>query len=150
MIRPLAVLAALALALGSATAQDLPPPETAKITIDPTAQVGGVASKQADMLTGYYATVAVIELCSLSIEPDIFAGMNADKLRLERALSMDAATATEAYGKVKAEVETTSPDCTEGSPDRISVDAVTAIYSAAPPAIGGTTTTPDAATAPAQ
>ena len=145
MIRPLAVLAVLALGLGSAAAQDLAPPAPADIVVDPAATVSAMP-KQANMLTGYYATVAVIELCALSIEPEVFAGMNADKLRLERALSMDAATATEAYGKVKADVEKTSPDCTEGSPDRIGVDAVTAIYKAqpAPTAATGTTTTPAA------
>lgn len=134
MIRPLAALAAFAVLSSAAFAQDAAPaaaPAPADIVVDPAAQVGATP-KQADMLTGFYATQAVIEICSVSIEPDVAQGMEADRLRLENSLNMDAPTAETAYAKVKADVEKTTPDCAEGSPDRIGVDAVTAIYKAQP------------------
>jgi len=146
MNRPFAVLAVLALGLGVSVAQEAATPAApaapapADIVIDPAASLN-TTPKQANMLTGFYATQAVIELCSVTIEPDIAAGMAADRTRLETALGLDAAKAASAYAQVKADVEKTSPDCAEGSPDRLSVDAVTAIYAALPP--------PAASTAPA-
>ena len=133
MIRPLAALAALALTLGAPLAQEAAAPAAApEIVIDPAATIDNTP-KQANMLTGFYATQAVIELCSVAIEPAIAEGMAADRARLETALSMDAAAVETAYAKVKADVEKTSPDCAEGSADRQGVDAVTAIYAALPP-----------------
>lgn len=132
MIRPLAALAVLAFTLGASVAQEATPAAVPDIVIDPAANLNA-SSKQANMLTGFYATQAVIELCALTIEPSIIAGMMADRARLEAALSMDSATAGTAYAAVKADVEKTSPDCTEGSSDRLGVDAVTAIYAALPP-----------------
>ena len=132
MIRPLAALAVLALTLGASVAQEAAPPAAADIVVDPAASIP-TSPKQANMLTGFYATQAVIELCSVAIEPNIADGMAADRARLESALSMDAASAASAYAQVKADVEKTSPDCTEGSADRQGVDAVTAIYAALPP-----------------
>ena len=135
MIRPLAAFAALALLLGPSVAQEAAPaPAEAapEIVIDPAATIENTP-KQANMLTGFYATQAVIELCSVAIEPAIAEGMAADRARLETALSMDAAAVETAYAKVKADVEKTSPDCAEGSADRQGVDAVTAIYAALPP-----------------
>ena len=133
MIRPLAALAALALTLGTPLAQEAAAPAAApEIVIDPAATIDNTP-KQANMLTGFYATQAVIELCSVAIEPAIAEGMAADRARLETALSMDAAAVETAYAKVKADVEKTSPDCAEGSADRQGVDAVTAIYAALPP-----------------
>lgn len=132
MIRPFAALAAFALLSGAAFAQDAAPAAPAApadIVVDPAAQVGATP-RQADMLTGFYATQAVIEICSVEIEPNVAEGMEADRQRLENALNMDAPTAETAYNKVKADVEKTTPDCAEGSPDRIGVDAVTAIYKA--------------------
>lgn len=131
MIRPFAALAVLALTLGAAVAQEAAPAAT-DIVIDPAATLN-TTPKQANMLTGFYATQAVIELCAVAIEPNILEGMAADRARLETALSMDAPTAAAAYAQVKADVEKTSPDCTDGSPDRIGVEAVTAIYAALPP-----------------
>ena len=149
MIRPLAVFAILALGLGAATAQEATPaqPAAPEIVVDPAASLN-TSSKQANMLTGFYATQAVIELCAITIEPGIAEGMAADRLRLETALGLDVAKAAEAYGKIKADVETTSPDCAEGSADRAGVEAVTAIYAATP----GAAATPAAepATTPAQ
>ena len=135
MIRPLAAFAALALLLGPSVAQEAAPaPAEAapEIVIDPAATIENTP-KQANMLTGFYATLAVIDICALSIEPDITTGMAADRQRLETALGMDAATAASAFAQVKADVEKTAPDCTEGSEDRRGVDAVTAIYAALPP-----------------
>ncbi|MCR6670993.1 hypothetical protein [Devosia ginsengisoli] len=153
MIRPLAVFAALALTLGTSAAQEIAPPATPDIVVDPAATLN-TTPKQANMLTGFYATLAVIDICAVTIEPDITAGMEADRKRLETALGMDPAMAATAYDQVKADVEKTAPDCTEGSEDRRGVDAVTAIYAtpatsapAAPPA--GTVTTEPPAT-PAQ
>ena len=134
MIRLLAASAALALALGAAAAQDAAPaaPAQPEIVVDPAATLN-TSPKQANMLTGFYATQAVIELCAVAIEPNIAEGMAADRQRLERALGLDAAKAASAYALVKADVEKTSPDCADGSPDRAGVDAVTAIYAALPP-----------------
>jgi hypothetical protein len=132
MIRPLAVLAVLALTSGAAIAQEAAPAAAPEIVVDPAAAID-TTPKQANMLTGFYATQAVIELCSVAIEPNIAEGMAADRARLETALSMDAPTAAAAYAQVKADVEKTTPDCADGSPDRSGVDAVTAIYAALPP-----------------
>ena len=152
MIRSIAALATAALLTGAVVAQEAAPanPTAApEIVIDPAAQLN-TSSKQVNMLTGFYATQAVIELCSLPIDADITAGMAADRTRLETALSMDTPTGEAAYTKVKADVEKTAPDCTDGSPDRISVDAVTAIYNAQAAAAGPGTDTPAASTAPAE
>ncbi|UJW84644.1 hypothetical protein [Devosia sp. SL43] len=131
MIRPIAALAFIALGLGAATAQDALPaqPATPEVVVDPTATIDNTP-KQANLLTGLYATKAVIEICAVPVEANILAGIAADQARLEASLAMDPATAEKAYSQVKADVEKTTPDCAEGSPDRISVDAVTAIYSA--------------------
>jgi hypothetical protein len=149
MIRPLAALAVLALISGAASAQEAAPAPAPEIVVDPAAAID-TTPKQANMLTGFYATQAVIELCSVAIEPNIAEGMAADRARLETALSMDAPTAAAAYAQVKADVEKTTPDCADGSPDRAGVDAVTAIYAALPPPAApaapeaGTVTTPAA------
>jgi hypothetical protein len=158
MIRPLAALAVLALISGAAVAQEAAPTTAPEIVIDPAASLN-TTPKQANMLTGFYATQAVIELCAVSIEPTIAEGMAADRARLETALSMDATAAAAAYAQVKADVEKTQPDCAEGSTDRAGVDAVTAIYAALPPPDApaapaapqpGTVTAPAAPAAPAQ
>lgn len=157
MIRPFAALAVMAALSGAAFAQEAAPavpaaPTDAEIVIDPAASLN-TSPRQANMLTGFYATEAVIELCALTIEPAVTEGMAADRARLERALAMDEATATTAYAQVKADVEKTTPDCTDGSTDRISVDAVTAIYkaqAAAAPAAPATAADPAAPAAPAE
>jgi len=132
MIRPLTAFAVFAFTLGAAAAQEAAPAAAPEIVIDPAASID-TTPKQANMLTGFYATQAVIELCSVTIEPNIAEGMAADRARLETALSMDAAAAASAYAQVKADVEKTQPDCAEGSTDRAGVEAVTAIYAALPP-----------------
>jgi hypothetical protein len=155
MIRPLVALAVLALMSGVSTAQEAAPATAPEIVVDPAAAID-TTPKQANMLTGFYATQAVIELCSVAIEPNIAEGMAADRARLETALSMDAPTAAAAYAQVKADVEKTTPDCADGSPDRAGVDAVTAIYAALPPPAApaapeaGTVAAPAAPAAPAQ
>jgi hypothetical protein len=161
MIRPLAALATFALLSGAALAQEAAPTTAPENVVDPAASID-TTPKQANMLTGFYATQAVIELCAVAIEPTIAEGMAADRARLETALSMDATAAAAAYAQVKADVEKTTPDCADGSPDRAGVDAVTAIYAALPPPAApaepaapaaGTVTTPAApapTTAPAQ
>lgn len=156
MIRPFAALAVLALISGASVAQEAAPATAPEIVIDPTATID-TTPKQANMLTGFYATQAVIEICAIQIEPNITEGMAADRARLETALSMDAAAATSAYAQVKADVEKTQPDCADGSADRAGVDAVTAIYAALPPPAApaepaapaaGTVTAPAAPAAP--
>lgn len=131
MNRPLAALAFLALGLGTATAQDALPaqPAAPEIVVDPTATVDATP-KQANLLTGLYATKAIIELCTVSIEPGVLAGIDADQKRLESSLGMDPVTSEQAYAQVKGDVEKTEPDCADGSSDRAGVDAVTAIYAA--------------------
>lgn len=155
MNRPLAALAFLALGLGATAAQDAVPaqPAAADIVVDPTASLD-VTPKQANLLTGLYATRAVIEICAVTVAPDVLAGITIDQQRLETGLGMDPATAEKAYIQVKADVEKTTPDCTDGSPDRASVDAVAAIYAeqaAAPaaPAAPAALVAPATPTAPA-
>ena len=147
MIRPFAAFAILALTLGATTAQETAPAEAPEIVVDPAASLN-TSPKQANMLTGFYATMAVIDICAIAVEPDITAGMDADRQRLETALGMDPAMAATAFAQIKADVEKTTPDCTEGSADRLGVDAVTAIYADLPPPAApepapaaGTTTT---------
>ncbi|MBS3849619.1 hypothetical protein PSC71_06320 [Devosia sp. J2-20] len=144
MYKTLAVLTVLALGLQPAIAQDAAPavPEAAApttsdaapaaqtIVVDPAATFPN-ASKQTNLLTGFYATLAVIEICALPIPDDIKSGMAGDRTRLEASVGLDAVKAGEAYAKVLAEVQSTDPDCAEGSADRASVDAVTAIYAQA-------------------
>ena len=159
MIRPFAALAVLALTIGAAAAQEAAPaaPAAPDIVVDPAATLN-TTPKQANMLTGFYATQAVIEICAVAIEPNIAEGMAADRARLETALGMDATAAAAAFAQVKADVEKTQPDCADGSADRAGVDAVTAIYAALPPPDApaapaapqpGTVTTPTAPAAPA-
>ena len=92
MIRPLAALAALALTFGASVAQEAAPAAAPEIVVDPAASLN-TTPKQANMLTGFYATLAVIEICAVSIEPDITAGMDADRKRLETLLAMKIRTA---------------------------------------------------------
>lgn len=154
MIRSIAALAAFALLTGAVAAQEAAPaaatpPAGQEIVIDPMASVSA-SPKQANMLTGFYATQAVIEICAVAVEPDVAAGMAADRARLEKALSMDTPSAEQAYAQVKADVEKTAPDCADGSTDRIGVDAVTAIYKAqATPAAAAPAAAAPADTAPA-
>ncbi|HEV7292747.1 MAG TPA: hypothetical protein VGN79_10545 [Devosia sp.] len=128
MIRLFAALA-IAAAPIAVFAQDAAPAEAAapKIEIDPTA-VPNATSPQANLLTGLYATLATIEICAVEVDATVRDGMVIDQRRLERALSMDEAAGDAAYAEIKADVETTSPDCTAGSADLASVDAVTSIY----------------------
>lgn len=154
MIRPIAALAVFAVLTGAVVAQEAAPaapaaaPATAPdIVIDPAASLNN-SPKQANMLTGFYATQAVIELCAVAVEPSVVDGMAADRARLERSLGLDAASGEKAYVQVKADVEKTAPDCTDGSTDRLSVDAVTAIYKAQA-AASGPGAAPAAAAAPA-
>lgn len=133
MIRFAVATLVLAAGLGATAAQEAPAlpaqPAAPEIVIDPGAAVA-TTPKQANLLTGLYATRAVIEICAVTVDPAALAGMDADQARLQTGLGMDAETATKAFAQVKADVESTSPDCAEGSPDRQSVEAVTAIYSA--------------------
>lgn len=131
MIRFVAATVLLAASLGVAQAQDAVPaqPATPEIVVDPGAAIAN-SPKQANLLTGLYATRAVIDICALEVDPAVLAGMDADQARLQTGLGMDEPTATKAYDQVKIDVEKTTPDCAEGSPDRASVDAVTAIYAA--------------------
>ena len=149
MIRSIAALAVFAVLTGAAVAQEAAPavPAATDIVVDPAAQFN-TSPKQANMLTGFYATQAVIELCSLTVEPAVAEGMAADRARLETALSLDIPSAEKAYTQVKADVEKTTPDCADGSTDRISVDAVTAIYKAQAAAVGPAAATPVEAATP--
>lgn len=154
MIRPLAALVFLAAGLGAAAAQEVSPapapaPAPADIVIDPAADIDATP-KQANLLTGMYATKAVIEICALTLEEGVVNGMNADQKRLETSLVMDAPTAEKAYAEVKANVEKTEPDCAEGSPDRLSVDAVADIYKGQAAGATPQATTPAATETPAQ
>jgi hypothetical protein len=145
MIRTLAALTLLASALGAAAAQEATPatPAPADIVVDPTASIG--APPQANLLTGLYATLVTIDICDITVEPAVRTGMDTDRKRLETALGLDATGVTEAYARVESDMRTVEPDCAEGSPDRASVDAVTAIY-ADQQATQPTTSTPQPGT----
>jgi hypothetical protein len=145
MIRSIAVLALFAAGLGTATAQETPaaPSAPADVVVNPAAPIDATP-KQANLLTGMYATKAVIEICNISLEDGIINGMNVDQKRLETSLAMDVPTAEKAYAQVKADVEKTTPDCAEGSADRAGVDAVANIYKASDPAAGTTGAAPAA------
>ena len=148
MIRPILALGFLAAGLSVAVAQEVAPvPATSNVVVDPAAAIDATP-KQANLLTGMYATKAVIEICAISFEEGVINGMNADQKRLETSLAMDAPTAEKAYAEVKADVEKTAPDCAEGSPDRVGVEAVANIYKSSAPA-AGQTTAPAAAATPA-
>jgi hypothetical protein len=152
MIRPILALAFLAAGLNFAVAQEATPaPAASNVVIDPAAAIDATP-KQANLLTGMYATKAVIEICAINFEEGVINGMDADQKRLETSLAMDVPTAEKAYAEVKADVEKTAPDCAEGSPDRLGVEAVANIYKASAPAAGQTTAPAAAATpaAPAQ
>ena len=73
MIRPLAALAVLALATGAPLAQEATPAAEPEIVVDPMATLN-TTPRQANMLTGFYATQAVIDLCAVAIEPQIAEG----------------------------------------------------------------------------
>lgn len=132
MIRSFAVLAVLALGLNTAMAQDvapapLAPPAPADVVIDPAAPIPAT-SKQNDLMTGFFATMAVIEICAIDVPQAIKDGMTGDQKRLEASVGLDDNTAALAYSKVKSAVQKTNPDCTPGSADLASVEAVTKIY----------------------
>ena len=151
MIRPMLALAFIAAGLGVTFAQETPaaPAAPANVVVDPAAPID-TSSKKTNLLTGMYATQAVIELCNITLEEGVTNGMAADQKRLEASLAMDAPTAEKAYAVVKADVQKTEPDCAEGSSDRLGVDAVADIYKTSAPAAGQATAPAPAATAPAQ
>ena len=128
MIRPLLALGFVAAALNIAVAQETPSvPAPSDVVVNPAAPINATP-KQANLLTGMYATKAVIEICAISLEDGVLNGMDVDQKRLETSLAMDAPTAEKAYAQVKADVEKTTPDCAEGSADRLGVEAVADIY----------------------
>ena len=129
MLRFLAASAALAVALSTVQAQEAVPatPAPATVSIDPAASVDATP-KQVNLLTGLYATRAVLEICAVTVAEEASTRMNNDQKKFEAGLGMDAAAATEAYAKVKADVERTTPDCAEGSTDRANAEAVVSIY----------------------
>lgn len=161
MNRSIAVLAILALGLSPVMAQDAPAvpttPAPADVVVAPAAPIP-VTPKQTNLLTGFYATLAVIEICDVPVDEAVKAGMAGDQKRLEASVNLDAPSAAKAYATVKADVIKTNPDCAEGSTDRASVDAVTAIYASAAasraaagaPAAGGAVDTTAAPIVPAQ
>lgn len=157
MIRTFAALTLLALGTASLAAQEVTPAAPAapaapaNIVVDPLAPIDNTP-KNANLLTGLYATKAVIELCSVTVDPAVLERMTADQRRFETGMGIDAAGGDKAYEGIKADVERTTPDCGEASPDRQSVDAVVSIYAnqgaAAPaPVAPAAPTTPPAAPA---
>ena len=129
MIRTLTAAALFAfVAAGAAVAQQTTiPPADAQVTIDPTANPGALP-RGLQILTGLYATLATAEICEVTIEPDIAEGIAADRARMEQSVGFDQEAVDKAYAAVLADVKKTEPDCTDGSPDRQGIDAVTAIY----------------------
>ena len=121
-------LSVLALTIVAPLAQDAAPAPAPTITVDPHAIVDAMP-KQGQLLTGLYATQATIELCNITVaEPGVTA-MAAHRRQLETEFHLEGETAVKAYETVKADVEKSGVDCTEGSPDRQQTDAVIAVYS---------------------
>jgi hypothetical protein len=152
MIRPILALGFVAATLNIAVAQETPSaPAPSDVVVNPAAPINATP-KQANLLTGMYATKAVIELCAISLEDGVINGMDVDQKRLETSLAMDAPTAEKAYAQVKADVEKTTPDCAEGSTDRLGVEAVADIYksSATASSPAAAPAAPAAGTTPAQ
>ena len=153
MIRSLAVFTVLALGLSSALAQETAPaapaplatPAPADVVINPAAPISAT-SKQNDLMTGFFATMAVIEICAIEVPQPIKDGMAGDQSRLEASVGLDANTAAIAYSKVKTAVQKTNPDCTPGSADLASVEAVTKIYGEAAASKAAAAPAADAAT----
>lgn len=114
-------------AIPAAPAAPVAAPE---ISINPAAGLAA-ATDPTQLLTGLYATKAVIELCAIEIPAATQTAMTADQIRFERKMGWDPATALQAYGGIKTSVESTKPDCTEGSADRQGVDAVLSVYAGA-------------------
>ena len=129
MIRSLAIAAFVLVAASAGYAQEASTttPAPTDIRIDPSAAVN-VMSKQANMLTGIYATQAVIDICAITVPEPVATRMGNDRKRFEAGVGLDAAGGTEAYEKVKTSVTATTPDCAEGSADRKNVEAVLALY----------------------
>jgi len=129
MIRPLSVLAVLlaTTTMGFAQEASTTTPAATDIQINPSANVN-VMPKQADMLTGIYATQAVIDICAITVPEPVAAKMGSDRSRFEALIGLDAAGAVEAYKKIKDSVAATTPDCAEGSADRKNVEAVLTLY----------------------
>jgi hypothetical protein len=129
MIRTLALAAFVFATANAAFAQEASTttPAPTDIRIDPSAPINGM-SKQANMLTGIYATQAVIDICAITVPEPVATKMGNDRRRFEKGVGLDAAGATEAYDKVKTSVTATKPDCAEGSADRKNVEAVLALY----------------------
>ena len=130
MIRPFALLAVLLATTAASFAQEASTttPAATDIQINPSASVN-VMPKQADMLTGIYATQAVIDICSITVPEAAATRMGSDRSRFEALIGLDADGATEAYKKIKDNVAATTPDCAEGSADRKNVEAVLSLYS---------------------
>ena len=129
MIRPFAVLAVLLATTATGFAQEAStttPPAT-DIQVNPSAVVNAMP-KQADMLTGIYATQAVIDLCTITVPETAATRMGSDRKRFEALVGLDADGAVEAYKKIKDSVAATTPDCAEGSADRKNVEAVLSLY----------------------
>lgn len=132
MMKFFAVLGFALAGLGAPLAQEATPAvpsAPADIRIDPAAPINAMP-KQANLLTGLYATQAVIEICAITVPEPIIKAMSIDRKRFENVLVMDETASNRGYEQVKAEVQRTGPDCAEGSVDRKGVDAVLSVYTA--------------------
>ncbi|MEO5805571.1 hypothetical protein [Devosia sp.] len=123
MIRSVIALSTLLAVLSPAFAQDAAP--AAAI---PAPAAAAQKPDVGNFLTGLYATRAVIEICTVTVDPAITSAMQADQLKYEQDMGYDPASAATAYADIKKSVEGTKPDCTAGSADLKGVDAVVALY----------------------
>lgn len=123
LVAAIIITATTGFALAAGTTPSAPP----DIEVDAGATINTV-SKKTSMLTGLYATQAVIDICSISVSGPVATRMGNDRTRFEAAIGLDASSAAEAYQKIKANVASTSPDCTQGSSDRQEVEAVLTLY----------------------
>lgn len=136
-----AALASLALACSAVPAQQATIPQFDAELEAPTANSANPAplpgepvvslnmpANPRDLLTGLYATKALIEVCEVSLTAEVSGAMEADEMRFLSQLGLDPQSAQASYGEILAATQTRNPDCAEGSADRAAVSEVVTVY----------------------
>jgi len=102
-----------------------------------------------DLLTGLYATRAVAELCSITIDPATVEAMASDEARFIEQLGITQEVADNAFTEIRTAIEDRAPDCDPGSTDVAGVEEVLAAYAAQPEQGAAAAAQPDGTTTPA-